>query len=189
MYTNVFFCHSYHEFEGVDDVAMWSTMTRWCSFHLDLCEVQQPLPIGRLPRPIKLHLQVAMMTQSLPINVYLSQEVAGDDITWFQQPLMVKRTLTHLKGEDQQNPHIFHPLHGRLSSHMTTERGVAWLIDSVRTGWRQLRSGVIRSEINSRADVTYREREACRETITNMEMKTGIRSDCSLSLNKVAQTE
>lgn len=101
-------------------------------------------------------------------------------VTWFQQPLKVKRILTHLKCEDQQNPHIFHPLHGRLPSHMSTERGVAWLIDSVRTGWR---SGVIRSEINNRADVTYSEREACRETITNMEMKTGFRSDCSLSLN------
>ena len=123
-------CHGYHKVERVDDVIRRIAVRLWCAVHSDLCEVQQPLPIGQHTRPIKLHLQVASVTQWLPADVHLWEKVTGHAIVLNHYKHVGSEM--NLEGEEQQTADILCLLCGRFTDHMTTEGGGAWWTDSVR---------------------------------------------------------
>lgn len=64
----------YREVEGVDDVAGRIAAGLRGPAHFHPGEVEQPLPIGQLPRPIKLQLQCSQAGRELPVHVHLTQE-------------------------------------------------------------------------------------------------------------------
>lgn len=89
------------------------------AFQEDLCQVQQPLSVRHLLRPIELDLQLAKVTQRLPLDVNLLENTRLHlSALWFGAVLIVQ---TNLKGEDHQTAHILRALHGPLTNHLTTE--------------------------------------------------------------------
>lgn len=116
-------CHGYLEVEGVD-LGM-SAARIGGAVELDLCQIQKPLPIGHLLRPIKLHLQVPEGTQGLPVSVHL-RETAWLHLSCFLSGT-VQVVWTDLQSEDHRTADVLRLLHGLLADHTTAEEdGVRW---------------------------------------------------------------
>lgn len=75
-------CYGYREVERVNDVAGWRAARLWGTVYLDLCEVQQPLPIGCFHRPIKLHLQGAQVAKRLSLDMHLMENTRSHLDWW-----------------------------------------------------------------------------------------------------------
>lgn len=108
---------------GFDDVAGRIAAVLRGPAHLRLGQVQQPLPIGQLPRPIRPQLQRFQPDWELPVHDHLSQveEEAGSSPA--PSPGRDQSTLT-LEVKSRAPPT------SRLR--LATDRGVARLMDSDR---------------------------------------------------------